>query len=212
MIGEDLLRYNKKQRYFLEDYETEGLNLYFSRPWQTAWMIFSLEEGIIEESDNYPWWPDLNVTAGAAIITKFNYNDYKAKAKDPKEILKIHDERLYDPSMIVIQHNGLRFDTHVHCTYRRLMGQKRDLSFMNRYIDTSQLIRGDKLGYKPDRNNFLSWMYKVSNVRKTGLKSNGKSVGEELGIEHDYDNLHDAICDNRLIHKIFLKYIWKVEL
>lgn len=212
MIGEDLLRYNKKQRYFLEDYETEGLNLYLSKPWQTAWCIFSLEEGIVEEEDHYPWWPDLNVSKGAAFITRFDYNKYKAKAEDSKKLLERHDERLYDKSLIVLQHNGLRYDTHIHNTYRRLLGVKKDLSYLERFIDTSQLIRGHKLGFKPDRNNLLAWMYKVSNVRQKGLKSNSKDMGHELGIEHDYENLHDAVCDNKLIYKIFCKLLWQIEI
>jgi DNA polymerase III epsilon subunit-like protein len=212
MIGEDLLRYNKKQVYMVHDFETEGLNLHFARPWQSSWVIFTQDQ-ILEEKDYYLWWSDVNVTKGAAFITGFDYNKYKERAVDPAKVLAEHDSHKYNKDIILLEHNGLRYDIYIHATLRRLNKQKPDFSFLNRFIDTSQLIRGHKLGFKPDRANLLAWMYKVSNVRQKGLKSNALQVGKDYGIEHDYSTLHDALSDNHLIRKIFTKkLIWEIEI
>lgn len=197
----------------IRDYETESLNLYLARPWQVSWLVFTAKE-IIEEANHYLWWENLKVSKGAAFITRFNYNHYKANSKDPKVIRPLMDKYLKDPNIIVLEHNGLRFDTFVDDTYNRLIGlPKYHDHLYTRYIDTSFLIKGHRLGLKPDRANLYPWLYKVSQVRKKGLKTNLEQMGKEYKIEHDYANLHDALCDNLLLKKIFSqKLIWEIEI
>ena len=71
MLGENLLRFNKNRRYISLDSETEGLNLFYSRPQQLSWIIY--ENGkVIQENNRYLWWEDFNISKEAAAITRFN--------------------------------------------------------------------------------------------------------------------------------------------
>ena len=49
---DNLLRFKKDQKYIFFDYETEGLNLYSSKPFQLSFII-SEGQKIIEKADDY---------------------------------------------------------------------------------------------------------------------------------------------------------------
>lgn len=210
-MDEDLLRYRHKQKYCLFDYETEGTNLYLSKPWQLAWLLAE-GKNITKVEDHYLWWENLNISEGAARATKFNYSVYKSKAVDPKPVLEKFEEILYDEDYIILYHNGLSFDAFIHNTYRRLMGKKPDYSFLKRCIDTHLLAKAIKLNIPVDKDNFLPWMYKLQSFRQKGLKTNLTALGKEYEIEHDYENLHNARVDIDLNFKVFLKQIWQIEI
>ena len=51
------------------------------------------------------------------------------------------------------------------------------------------------------------------NIVQKGLKTNLTLLGKEAGIEFDYNNLHDALNDVRLLQLIWDKWIkWNVEI
>lgn len=71
MIGSDLLRYNKAQKYLVWDVETTSLNLAYALPWQISYAVFTLDK-ILDIQNKYIFWKDLQVSADAARITRFD--------------------------------------------------------------------------------------------------------------------------------------------
>lgn len=140
MFGTELLRYKSKQKYCCADLETEGLNKIHSRPWQCSFITFDLHN-LYESHDYYIWWPDLNVSAGAARQTRFDYHNYKNKAKDPLEVLAILEKYLLDPEYIKVGHNFLGYDVMIYNVWRRALGLKEDYSFLDKVIDTNCIAK-----------------------------------------------------------------------
>lgn len=52
----------------------------------------------------------------------------------------------------------------------------------------------------------------MSSTVKKGVKTNLTALGKEYGIDHDYDNLHNALVDLDLNLKIWNKIKWQVEI
>src|SRR5579872_2770848 len=104
MVGADLLRYDKNQLYLAKDYETEGVNLYYSRPWQVSYILFNLNE-ILDRQNYYIWFDDFKVSKEAARITRFNYEYYKQMALPANQVLTNIDKYIYDPNIITVTHN-----------------------------------------------------------------------------------------------------------
>lgn len=209
MIGSELKRYAPNQRYMPADKETEGLNLHFDRPWEVAYMVCDANN-VYERVVEYIWWPDLHVSAGAAAITRFNYAEYKEKALPAAEVLARYEERLFDPSTLIIGHN-FYFDAYMHRSWRRGVGKEPDWSWMDRMIDTHCLFKAMKKGWKPDLTDYRAWQYRVQNWREKGLKSNMGYVCRELGIEYDEHQAHGALYDIDKTRQVWENLKWKVE-
>lgn len=210
MIGSQLRRYRDDQQYLGPDFETTGLNLAESLPWELAFALFT-NKRIISIQQYYIRWPSLLMSDDAARVTRFNRAKYEQEARDPKEVLAIYESHLYDPKNDVVMQNGLFFDVYIHDLWRKRCGLKSDFSYLSRYIDTIALTKAFKKGWTPDLVNFLSWQYKACGYREKGLKSSLESTGKDLGIQHDYSNLHAAGSDVELMAKIFQQQIWKIE-
>jgi hypothetical protein len=211
MIGGDLLRYNKTQKYLIKDFETEGLNLIHSRPWQVSFAVFTLEQ-ILEIKDYYIWWDDLNISADAARITQFDFQDYKKKALPPKEVLEDLEKYLYNKDIKPIFHNGIGYDCMIHQVFRKQLGLKYDYSFLERCIDTLALGRAYKKGFKPDLKNLQEWQFSMVNYREKGLKATLGQLLKDFQIEFDENTLHNAKSDILLNIQVFKKLIWALEI
>lgn len=219
MLGENLLRFNKKQKYLIFDGETEGLNLMASRPWQWSFATFDLYNNY-EEHDYLIKWNDLQMSAGAAAITGFNFIDYKNNAKDPKEILDIFDSYLFNKDYKLVFHNGLGFDTMIYNVWRRNLNLPVTYDYLYdrefACYDTLSLSKAYKLGISPDissSKNFLSWQYRLLSKRlDRGVKTNLAAMGRELKVDFDEKNLHNAKYDIRLNVEVFRKLIWMMEI
>lgn len=214
MIGDSLLRFQKKQKYFVIDTETEGLNLAQSRPWQVSAAAYEGER-LIEEIDMFPWFPDLNVSKQAALVTGFNWESYKRKAAPPVEVCAKIDPYLEDPEYLIIYHNGTGFDSMIRAILRRAAGLKVDYSWLIRAIDTNCLAKAMKKGIMPDRSSpeaFRSWQFKMSGFIQRGLKTNLTAMGKELGIDFDYSTLHIGANDVKLNKLVFDKMLWMIEI
>jgi len=53
--------------------------------------------------------------------------------------------------------------------------------------------------------------YKMVNKRLKNMKTNLQALGKEFSIPHDYENLHDAICDLELNIKVWNKIKWMIN-
>lgn len=215
MAESDLLRFNKKQVYLTWDCETENLRLGGSnRPWQLSYSL-STQDEILEEHDDFPWWPDLDISAGAAAITRFNYEEYKAKAKDPKKILEKFDSYLYDPDILNVFANGFGFDTFIHNIIRLECGKKSNYDYVKNSLCIQCIEKAQILGIKEisqDPIKRAAQMFSLTNYRKRGLKTNVKFLCEKNGIEYDVMRGHDGLYDVSRTKAIFDKQIWQINI
>jgi DNA polymerase III alpha subunit (gram-positive type) len=209
-MKEELLRFQKNQKYLIIDTETEGLNLVNSRPWQCAW-IATQGKNIVEKNNRFIQWDNLNVSEGAAKITGFSESEYERRAEDPLKVWRDLSKYLFDPDYIVIGQNILGFDVYMLNVWLKGMNKNSDYSYLPRVIDTKSLSTAIFKNILPDKNNFLSWQYKLLNHKEKGLKTSQASMLKHYNIPHDPKKLHDALYDIEMTFQIFLKQIYDIE-
>jgi DNA polymerase III epsilon subunit-like protein len=207
----DLLRFKKDQSYICVDTETEGLNLTSSKPWQVSWVVCR-GHNIISKHDHFIRWDNINVSADAARITGFDKDYYYSRAEDPMEVFKKLSKYLYDPSFLLIGQNLLGFDVYMINVWRKLMEMKSDYSYVNRIIDTKSISTAIFKNILPDKENFLSWQYKMLHIREKGLKTSQAFMLKYYDIPHDPKKLHDSLYDVEMTFEIFKKQIFNIDL
>lgn len=216
MIGTELLRYKKDQLFAAMDYETEGLNLLNSRPWQLGYVRFTLDKNI-EVVNKYIYWKDLKVSAKAAAITRFDINDYKQKAEDPKKVYEEWADIRNSNSVKIVNQNWLGYDEMIENVWRRNIGLKPSYDYIYqpyKTYDTLALSRAIKKNIKPDTSSseaFLAWQFRMLSIREK-LKCSLGAIGKELGINFDELGLHNAVNDTILNAEVFRKQVWTLEL
>lgn len=210
----DLLRYNYQQRYILWDFETENLRLIGkNRPWQIGYVIVQ-GDTIIQEREEYILWNDLNISPGAAKVTRFNPFRYKEKAKLNKEILEEFQGYLDNPEYICIAHNSHNFDCFVHNIWRNELGLKTEYSYLNKTIDSNALARMIKLGVKDiQKENWKKEMFRFAEYVEKGLKTSIKVLCKEFGFDYDENLAHtSALYDCHKNLEIWNKLKWMIEI
>jgi DNA polymerase III epsilon subunit-like protein len=219
MIGENLLRFNRKQKYLSLDCETSSLNLQARNnlPWEYGWTLFTLD-GVIEEKEYHVKWPQLKtgemkirklVDDMTGFSRKFeNYDSWT----DPETVLNEFEKHLYNPEIIPIAHNGLGFDVYMHNTHRKVLGRPSDYSYIERFIDTNAVAKGWKLGYNWEGKNRIAAQYQLLDHRVRGMKTSIKALCKEFGIEYDIARAHHATYDVSLMNQIFRKLINLTEI
>ena len=75
MTDNSLLRFRKNQKYIVYDFETEGLNLRYSKPWQLGFIIAEGKK-VKESYDLYIDFEDLNISDDARRLTGFSDTVY----------------------------------------------------------------------------------------------------------------------------------------
>ncbi len=206
-----LLRFKKDLKYIVFDFETEGLNLRYSRPWQLGFVV--VEAGkITKEYDLFLDIDNLNMSEGAIKTTGFNKKVYDSKKQDKSKVLDTFESYVYNPDYLLVGHNILNYDVYIHNNLRLDCGKKSDFSYVNRVIDTNCLAKAYKLGIKnADLNNLTSWQYKLVSYRKKNMKTNQKAMLIDFKIDFDEKMLHDEMYDVRMTNEMFKKLIWNVE-
>lgn len=213
MIGANLHRFKTGARYCGWDVEGESLSLFHSRPWQIAWCVADNKE-IKTTKSAFIRWPDLNVSAEAARITRFNRDLYEATARPADEVLAEFEAVLYDPSIETVWQNGLGYDLYAHRTWRRALGLPIDDSYLIRSIDLTSLTKALKKGWTPDISSpeaFLAWQYKMDAFWEKGLTTRLEVCAKEEKLDHDLTTLHDALSDIVLMMKVYWKRLFQVE-
>lgn len=184
------------------DFETEGLNELYSRPWQLSFCIFKNKEEIFSYS-SYIKIPNLNVSDGAARATQYNELKVEQEGKDPKEVFETFWKYLYNENYIPLFHNGLGYDVQINNVMRRELGYKPDSSYVDRMLDTNAIARGLKMKMLPKKGeNFTAWQYKMLNIKAKGIRTSILALCKEFGIECDENKLHEALFDVRMSYKI----------
>ncbi len=210
-MHESLLRFNKKQRYFVFDTETEGLNLVTSKPWQVAWLVVEGDK-IISRNDKFIQWPTLNVSEGAAKVTGFSRKEYEKKAESPDQVWCEFSTELYNEDNLIIGQNLLGFDVYMVNVWRNLMGMQSDHSYVRRIIDTKSLATAIAKQIPVDKDNFLPWQYRLLNYKERGLRTSQASLLKKYNVPHDPKRLHDALYDIEMNFKVFRKQLFELEI
>ncbi len=212
MIGSELLRYSDSQLYCVFDTETEGLSLHFSRPFELSYSICTNKE-VLSSHTRYIFWNDLRMSEDAARITRFDKKAYLSVAEDAKTVWNDFAKILYDKDIKLVGHNIINYDLYLLETMRRLIGEKQDMSYVNRFIDTLSLSKAYKCGLTPDNDNFLSWQYKLCNFwPPKGVKTSLSAMCKEFNIPVDESKTHEASYDIYLNYKVFQQLLWKMEI
>jgi DNA polymerase III epsilon subunit-like protein len=207
----NLLRFNFRQKYIIMDFETEGLSLALTKPWQLSWLVYE-DNKIVKNEDHFLYWKDLNISADAARITRFDYNLWKEKAKDPATILKEFESYIYNPDYLIVGANLFGFDLYVHNTMRRYLSLKSDFSYIDRVLDIQCIQKGIYMGLKSVPEDRTAWQYQMNNYVKKGIKTSVKHLCGLYGIPYDENKAHDARQDNIYCLEIFKKQILTIDI
>jgi DNA polymerase III alpha subunit (gram-positive type) len=210
-MNNDLLRYNRNQKYIIFDTETEGLNLVKSKPWQAAWIVAQGNK-IIKKYDKLIYWDDLNVSKDAARITGFSQSHYEKNAEDPKKVWGEFSKYLYDDSYKIVGQNLLGFDVYMIDVWRKLIGEPLHQDYINRIIDTKAIATAIAKESPVDYQNFIYWQYRWLNYRERGLKTSQLTLLKKYEIDFDAKRLHDALYDIEMNFEIFHKQLYDIEL
>ncbi len=210
-MDESLLRFDKNQKYLVFDTETEGLNLIRSRPWQVAWLV--VEGGkILEKHDMFLDWPNLDVSAGAAKITGFTMKEYNKRKESPRKVWEKFSKHLHDKDTFIVGQNLLGFDVYMVNIWRELMKLEADYSYVERIIDTRALAVAIAKDIPVDKDDFISWQYRLINHRERKLKTSQAFLLKKYNIDHDPKRLHDALYDIEMNFKVFRKQLFDLEI
>lgn len=199
--------------YCVFDCETECLNLLQNnRPWSISWILYQNGK-ILEQYERFIWWKNLNVSKGAAQVTRFDNEKYKRKAEDAGKVLDEFEKYLNNKNYIYLGQNLFNFDIYVLKIWRETLGRKNDYSYLDRTIDTNSLARAIKKGIKqikPEERKMM--MFRFGNYIEKGLKTNLTTLGKELGIEYNYDQLHDSLQDVKLTALVWDQLKFRIEI
>lgn len=209
-MQKNLLRFNKDQKYIVFDTETESLSLALAKPWQLSWLVY--DNGKLQEEDHLLYWDDLKVSDEAAKITRFSYETWKKKSKNPIDILKSFDNYLYNKQYLIIGANLFGFDIYILNSMRKMLGLKSDFSYLDRVIDIQCIQKGIYNGLKSVPENRLEWQYQMYHTVKKGVKTSVKHLCSIYDIDFDENLAHDAIYDNRKCLEIFKKQILTIDI
>lgn len=196
------LKYN--QKYICFDTETEGLNLYYSRPWQVSWV---LGEGnkVVEEQDRFIKYSDLELSDMIKKLTGYNQRTYDSKKESIRAVYDDLAKYLYDPEYIIIGQNLLGFDVYMVAVMQRMLGIEPDFSYIDRIYDTRALGKAYRENLDKPSGNFLSWQYKIINDRSLKSKVSQSVLLKHLDIDHDPKMLHNALYDVKMCFQVFCK-------
>ena len=212
-MDEHLLRFDKDKIYTFIDCETENLCLhdFHNLPWQIG--MFKVKgEKILAEKDLWVSWDrDINLSEGAARITKFDKNKYDSLKKPHDKMFKEMAEWL-DDCDYVVGHNVLGFDIYLINNFYKKMG----LDYKHiapKVIDTNCLAKGVKFGLRfASDESLLAYQYKLLHRRQKGVRTNLKALGKEYEIDFDETRLHEALYDLELNIKVWNKLKWMIEI
>lgn len=214
-----LIRFDRKSTYVFVDCETLNLalNSCHNLPWQIAMIkCRSGKSGADSETLDskdflIKWDTNLKISDDAARITRYSQETVDRKGKPPEEIFATVKEWLDDADYIV-GHNVLGFDLYlIKDLYKHFGFCYKHL--VSKILDTNALARGVKSNFKYDRSSdLMEYQYCMNNRRIKGIKTNLKALGQEFGIEHDYEKLHNALVDLELNIKVWDKIKYQIDI
>ena len=212
-MDKHLLRYDKKKTLVFIDCETFNLclNKCHNLPWQIAMLKVNGNNTAALKDYLIKWDTNLKIGAEAARITRYSQTKMDKEGVSPEEVFPTIKDWL-DNADYIVGHNVLGFDIYLIKALYEYMGEDyRHLT--TKVIDTNCIARGVKydLPYKTE-DDFTCYQYKILNTRRKGVKSSLTALGREFDIDHDYENLHNALVDLELNLKVWNKLKWQIDL
>lgn len=196
------------------DFETENLNLGLGRPWQLAFIV--ADKGQVRKGyDLLIDIDDLNVSAKAAQISRFDWGKYNQSKIPAEEAVSILEPYLLDEKNKIIGHNILGFDLYILGNLYKYIGREFDFKkIIYRVYDTLSIARAQHFQSPPpkDRKDFLAWQYKHLHKFDKAVKTNLAALARRNDIEVDDDSTHDATYDVTITYKIFKKLEYALDL
>jgi len=213
-MDDHLLRFAKDKKFTFIDCETFNLclNECNNLPWQIAMIETVGAEKITEKHDLYiDWDTDLRISEEAKKITRFSQTKFDERKKPADACMNKVYEVLKNSDYIV-GHNLLGFDVYI----LRIAFSKVGLDWkfmMPKILDTLALMKGIRLESKYSKDvDLLAYQYKQIHTIKKNLKCSLGVLGKEFDINHNYDNLHDALVDLELNLKVWNKIKYLIEI
>lgn len=205
------LLFDLPHRKFLTlDFETEGLNLVKSRPWQVAWIVGDNKGNVLKERDYMLDVPDLQMRDIVAKLTGFTWETYNQRKVPIRPVIEELMADMRDCG--IVGQNILGFDVYMLAVAMRMAGLKVDYSYIPRVIDTKALSKSINLDIKPDGvQDLILWQYKVLNLEKRAGKNDQLSLLKKYGISFDETKLHDALYDVHMTNKLFLEMANRIK-
>lgn len=212
-MDDHLLRFDKSKKYLFLDCETFNLclNRINNLPWQIA-LIETVGENVIKKHNfHIKWDVDFGISEDAKRITRFDQLKFDRLAVEAREIEPELTRALRDADYIV-GHNLIGFDLYLLRNFYQNINKEWDF-FSDKIIDTLALARAVKLNMTiPEGTDLQLFNYKMINKRVKNLKTSLQVFAKDLNIQHDYENLHDALCDLELNMKVWNKVKWMINI
>ncbi len=210
MIGSDLLRFSSR-KILVMDLETQRVNtLVDNLPFQCSWIV-TQKGRILERHNHYMKWPNFKMSAGAAMITRFQQS-WVDNGEDPRKVLAKWESMAMSDEYLIAGHNFMGFDGRVWRLWREALGMKPDWSFQNRVLDTHLLSKAHLMGIKPDRTNLRGWQRKMMTVWDKNIKTSLTAMTKQLEIPIDETRTHDGMYDIELTSAVLWKLINLMEI
>jgi DNA polymerase III alpha subunit (gram-positive type) len=198
-----MLPYN--QKYCVFDFETEGLNLKYSRPWELSYIIMQGNK-VLSQEQIYIDLPDFNLSKEVRQLTSFNDEKYNNKKTTPESAFEKFSKIINDPQYILVGQNVLKFDIYMLKVLADICNKSLDFSFMDRILDTRPLALSYREGLeKPKNTSMLEWQNKIINDRTIKSKASQLTLLKLFGIDFDKEKLHDGLYDCKMTWQIFLQ-------
>jgi DNA polymerase III epsilon subunit-like protein len=196
------------------DFETEGLNLALTRPWQLAY-IKSENGKILDRKNIYIDVHDLQISDDAARVTGFSWEKYHKNKRPAEEVVELIKKEFIQSKSILAGHNILGYDIYILRNLFEYVGEKLDFNdFIYRVIDTLCLARGKhfEVEVPSEEKERLSFMYKMLHRYDKSFKGSLSAVAKNNNIEFDPTRLHDAMYDVELNNKVYERLIYGTEI
>lgn len=202
-----------RDKYVVADFETEGLNLKYSRPWQLSFAICS-DYGIEEEYDFWLDQKDLHISPKVAQLTGFSWSYWERNKQEPRAVMELFNEVLKSSKYLIGQ-NWLGYDAFIF----KSSYPEADDEYLERCCDTRSMGRIFKEGRNiqwSDNSNLLKFMMPAL-ISRTYKRKKGMGVSQgvmlkEFGIPHNPTLLHDSRYDIRMTWEIFKRLRGKLKL
>ena len=198
-----MIAYN--QKYCVFDFETEGLNLKYSRPWELSYLITQGNK-VLSQEQIYIDLSNFNLSKEVRELTSFNDEKYNSKKTTPENAFEKFSKIISDPQYILVGQNILKFDVYMLKVLADICNKSLDFSFMDRILDTRPLALAYREGLqKPKNDSMLEWQSKTINDRTIKSKASQLTLLKLFGIEFDKEKLHDGLYDCQMTWQVFLQ-------
>jgi DNA polymerase III alpha subunit (gram-positive type) len=196
-LGQDLLRYNFKQKYVVFDFETNSLNLAspnINLPWNLGYGMFSGKRNV-KNNEILLRWENYYISETVAKINGFDRQIYDKFSVEPTEPLLKFNEFLNREDIYSITANGFSFDIYVNNLALRKLNLRENFDYLRRLICIQNLFKADYLKVKLPKIGTDDWIainFALTNYYEPKLKSSLGALCKKYEVQYDETKHHKA--------------------